>query len=93
VADDRTATLPSIAGVRNCPTGQIRNGRAVNHFLASRAQAFCCSIIPGAGNKRACAAPERRMMQQMFFALSLGFAGLILATHAGLAQGARHVTQ
>lgn len=29
------------------------------------------------------------MMQQMFFVLSLGFAGLILVTHAGLAQGAQ----
>jgi hypothetical protein len=27
------------------------------------------------------------MMQQMFFALSLGFAGLILAPQAGVAQG------
>ncbi len=29
------------------------------------------------------------MMQQMFFALSLGFAGLVSATHAGLAQSAQ----
>jgi hypothetical protein len=94
VTGDIAVTLPPIAGHRNCPRHQSPhdqrgNVRTVNHFLASRAQAQIRGVISGAVCKRADAAPERPVMQQMFFALSLGFAGVVLAGHAAFSQTAR----